>query len=363
MVEFERYKVVRPEWIVDSVKANKALPWNQYRLISNTAQTTIGSIQRPVEGYKAVSSRDEKVLYGGSGLRTEKVLSQESLSYPTPPEMKSVDIESLVSTVDNHAMVLSPTKSKTAFLEGRGFNKLKTDEGRLPMETMLSMAESAHEQSQPQTIAPSARSLPIINQSPRALDSEDRFDFDTNPISPPLNREVKAPFETAIKQEILLPPDDADDKVNALEAALVPSKRLREQSEAHGAIAAAHNATLLANPSLRSSTVLNPDFLKSYFDQSRLHHLSTWKADLKNQIQALAPSRPKKRNVAQPMIMHVDFDSFFCAVSLLSRPELKDQPVCVGHGGARSGEISSCNYPARKFGVRNGMTYFLCEID
>ena len=121
-----------------------------------------------------------------------------------------------------------------------------------------------------------------------------------------------------------------------------------------------HNTSILANPSLRSSTVLNPNFLKSYFEQSRLHHLSAWKADLKSQMQQLTMSQgpTRKRTADQPrIIMHVDFDCFFCSVNLISRPELVEKPVCVGHGGGQSGEIASCNYVARKFGVHNGMLY------
>src|SRR5205085_2975549 len=95
--------------------------------------------------------------------------------------------------------------------------------------------------------------------------------------------------------------------------------------------AAAHNSVLLSNPSLRQNTVINPSFLKSYFDQSRLHHLSTWKADLKSQMQQLTSSRPRRHHPKpqQRWILHVDFDCFFCSVSLISRPELKDKPVCV----------------------------------
>ena len=140
-----------------------------------------------------------------------------------------------------------------------------------------------------------------------------------------------------------------------LENQSIESPKIATENQA--ALAAAHNAAILAIPSLRSSTTVNPDFLKSYFDQSRLHHLSTWKADLKNQMmKLLASQRPRRAKSTGPRwIMHVDFDCFFCNVSLVSRPELKEKPVCVGHGGARSGEIASCNYPARKFGIHNGM--------
>ena len=53
--------------------------------------------------------------------------------------------------------------------------------------------------------------------------------------------------------------------------------------------------------------------------------------------------------------MHVDFDSFFAAVSLRKHPQLVDKPVVIAHGTGPGSEIASCNYPARKYGVKNGM--------
>ena len=95
--EFQKYKVVRPEWIVECVKAGKTLPWNQYRLIVQSSQATFGFSQRPTDSYRAVSSREEKVVYGGGGLEQTPAQqhepSQESSSYPTPPEMKSMDMD------------------------------------------------------------------------------------------------------------------------------------------------------------------------------------------------------------------------------------------------------------------------------
>jgi hypothetical protein len=78
---------------VDCVKAGKPLPWNQYRLIDRSNQKTIGFTQKSVDSYRAVSSRNEKVVYGGGGLQSD--LSQESSSYPTPPEMKIMDLDAV----------------------------------------------------------------------------------------------------------------------------------------------------------------------------------------------------------------------------------------------------------------------------
>jgi DNA polymerase IV (DinB-like DNA polymerase) len=58
------------------------------------------------------------------------------------------------------------------------------------------------------------------------------------------------------------------------------------------------------------------------------------------------------------IIMHIDMDYFFAQVEEVRRPELKDKPVIVGadpKGGKGRGVVSTCNYVARKYGVRSGM--------
>jgi DNA repair protein REV1 len=123
-----------------------------------------------------------------------------------------------------------------------------------------------------------------------------------------------------------------------------------------------HNSILLRDPKIRKSTVVDPNFLEQYYRESRLHHLSTWKADLKSQLQALASERTSTQKAKQKRspgsrryVLHVDFDSFFAAVSLKTHPQYKDKPAVVAHGQGSGSEIASCNYPARKFGVKNGM--------
>lgn len=122
-----------------------------------------------------------------------------------------------------------------------------------------------------------------------------------------------------------------------------------------------HNAWLLSDPRLRESSCANPNFLTKFYAESRLHHLSTWKAELKSSMQRLAADKGlsekkfKVRPGARRYIMHVDFDSFFCAVSLKKFPEFVDKPAAVAHGTGSGSEIASCNYPARSFNVKNGM--------
>ena len=53
-------------------------------------------------------------------------------------------------------------------------------------------------------------------------------------------------------------------------------------------------------------------------------------------------------------IIHIDMDCFYAAVEMRDFPEYKDIPLAVGGDGPRS-VLSTCNYQARKFGVRSAM--------
>ncbi|KAG1725858.1 hypothetical protein EDB19DRAFT_1897724 [Suillus lakei] len=144
---------------------------------------------------------------------------------------------------------------------------------------------------------------------------------------------------------------------------------------------------VMANPEWRAAhTSVAPDFIEGFYKHSRLHYLSTWKAELKNLVQqaqeeaenesmhenaprgevSIKKERQRKRKEKAPglkrVIMHCDFDCFFVSVGLLSHPELRGKPVVVCHsqgstGGASStSEIASSSYEARSFGIKNGMS-------
>ncbi|WVN88248.1 uncharacterized protein L203_103449 [Cryptococcus depauperatus CBS 7841] len=135
-------------------------------------------------------------------------------------------------------------------------------------------------------------------------------------------------------------------------------------------------------------------FIDGYYQNSRLHHLSMWKAELKVLVQdaqkrsedamaaivhpraskhgkggarsladSVLPSLPLvaiPSSLSERVIFHVDFDAFFVSCGLASRPYLKGKPVVVCHssgkGSGSTSEIASCSYEARANGVRNGMS-------
>lgn len=53
----------------------------------------------------------------------------------------------------------------------------------------------------------------------------------------------------------------------------------------------------------------------------------------------------------------LDLDAFFAAVEVTKNPALRDVPFAVGGGGER-GVVATCNYHARKYGVRSAMSGF-----
>ncbi|OAD04595.1 hypothetical protein MUCCIDRAFT_140145 [Mucor lusitanicus CBS 277.49] len=127
------------------------------------------------------------------------------------------------------------------------------------------------------------------------------------------------------------------------------------------------NAHVLSNDWARQISTANPTFIKRYYETSRLHYLSSWKAELKDIVEQLEEkyksdpsmlSRKRKRMSASytRVVMHVDFDCFFASVGIKDRPHLKELPVYVRCWKTKYSIVASCNYVARSYGVRNGMT-------
>jgi DNA repair protein REV1 len=99
-----------------------------------------------------------------------------------------------------------------------------------------------------------------------------------------------------------------------------------------------------------AKSAADPDFLQEFFQNSRLHHISTLGAGFKQHVSELRdahngsfPGRTDllglpKADVSQGQrIMHIDMDCFFVSVGLRNRPELKGLPVAVTHSKGSEG--------------------------
>ena len=54
-------------------------------------------------------------------------------------------------------------------------------------------------------------------------------------------------------------------------------------------------------------------------------------------------------------VLHVDCDCFFAAVEMHDHPQWREIPLAVGGDPSGRGVIATCNYVARRFGVRSAM--------
>jgi len=64
-------------------------------------------------------------------------------------------------------------------------------------------------------------------------------------------------------------------------------------------------------------------------------------------------------SAAPRAIIHLDMDCFYAAIEVRDRPELRGKPVGVGGARDRRGVLTTCNYEARKFGVRSAMPTYM----
>jgi len=60
----------------------------------------------------------------------------------------------------------------------------------------------------------------------------------------------------------------------------------------------------------------------------------------------------------QRAIIHLDMDCFYAAIEVRDKPALAGKPVAVGGARDRRGVLTTCNYEARKYGIRSAMPTF-----
>ena len=345
-MEFQRYRIVKPGWVVESVKAGRLLPWHSFRVVDEgVGQKVLGFdngqvISQTNNGQNGYRDQTDTSWYTS---QVKDVV--DTLNTQTYPQI------SALSTTTSQLQVTAPEelhKSSDSNVAHEHFQtepnaalQLHDEDPQLLETAFESSSESA-----------GSRAKDLKPNGPREA-SDVHMDQPLGDVTISLPQEAN--------QEDLLINDMASITKEAREAADLirspdkPSKKAPMTAEEH-------NAVLLSDPRMRKSSTVNPDFLKQYYQESRLHHLSTWKAELKAQLQALTQEKSSTQKAKQKRIpgarryvLHVDFDSFFAAVSLRKHPELIEKPVVVAHGSGSGSEIASCNYPARKFGVKNGM--------
>lgn len=320
-VEFSNYRIVKPAWVVDSIAAGKMLPWSDYRVID--------------EG-----SRQKVIKFDDGKLSSQATTPQRSYKDQIQNSFYTSQFKSSASPANRFgspsSAVQNPTPSK--------FTPSK-------LQPLENIEDDYDDHILDEVDIPDLKTAPPTAVQPfEEHDDAGNLDVKTTQVDGP---EKQEPMSTQARDRTPSQPDGPPEDLKSGASHDPPRKPMTSEE---------HNAWLLSDPRMRKSSTANPDFIQQYYAESRLHHLSTWKAELKSKMQRLANEKGsgsnkviKRRPGTRRYVMHVDFDSFFCAVSLKSAPEYIDKPAVVAHGTGTGSEIASCNYPARKFGVKNGM--------
>ncbi|KAF7193684.1 DNA repair protein rev1 [Pseudocercospora fuligena] len=356
--EFRRYRIVKPAWIVDSIKAGRLLPWDAYRAVDEgVGQKVLG-----FDNGQVVSQASKKQAGYREQTDASWYTSQFRSQQPTSPQLPPRKPPKLTQTVTPDIEDIEDDEyDLPSSVENALYEAGELPAGRSEIQQPQIVAAP---QTPPQSSPPPA---PVKDQTIEAIETSDGAATATDPDLPlpdQVQDDVTPETIQSAQKPSALRDREGSQEPDVSHAVVAQSDVWKTVSPSRLAqmTAEEHNALILSDPKIRKSTVVHPDFLEQYYRESRLHHLSTWKADLKSQLQALAAektstqkARQKKLPGQRRYVMHVDFDSFFAAVSLKKYPQYKDKPAVVAHGGGSGSEIASCNYPARKFGVSNGM--------
>ncbi|EPQ32242.1 uncharacterized protein PFL1_00439 [Pseudozyma flocculosa PF-1] len=409
-IEFKDYKVVLPGWILESIETGKRADWRKWKCDAITGSNghvggnLVGNEELGLAGWRdlAKQAQSGKALprfgeavespWGRPG--AQKTLLQgfmkpkEAKESPSPvvqvetpaqqhqrrdtstrlPSSLSTSAKEQISRIDNGRGNGPAAEPKVGVVPAQRKPELTKEASPALASAVKPLQHLAQELE-----SDSAQDAAAAVQPPKPLGTTDEATGPTSAPQTPTRGQAPGRNDYSI---------GTDPRTRAADVA-ARAGDITMKSGYASRPSNTHAARLLASPSWRErNTATSEGFLAGYFAKSRLHHLSTWKTSLQDMVSSAlreagrpAGSLDLPKGVER-VIMHIDFDSFFVSVGLRKRPDLKDKPVVVCHGSgaglppaaegsekrpaddqsSSTSEIASCNYVARKFGVRNGMS-------
>ncbi|KZO95126.1 DNA repair protein [Calocera viscosa TUFC12733] len=387
VLDFKHMKIVTPDWITKSVEAGRLLSWRDFILHTgemdrmDEAQGIRTAQKNLLEGFQTQARRAPQHTPASvlpkreEGVKAQKPSSRILGAPISPPVDVSPPVafdsaaepenESSLTSLTSAAPAESHDVEAPIHIAPNRLNAHSTDE---PTFVKVALVDTLPKPQTPTKLKRPISDLPLVSMT----NTSDNL----NKRSP----STAAQYST--------------DLVTCVAAAHIPAYA------AHGSNPNA--ARLMQNPgwAAEHTSAKGADFIEGFYKQSRLHHLSTWKSELKELVAKAQAKVEDDRDGHRPdgpdrgvsmaghvlpegkarldgkgrvrpedrVIMHCDFDSFFVAASLIDRPHLKGKPVVVCHSQGRApmqragksvsstSEVASASYEARKFGIKNGMS-------
>eukprot|EP00070_Physeter_catodon_P046017 XP_028352911.1 DNA repair protein REV1 isoform X2 [Physeter catodon] len=343
--ELKGEKVIRPEWIVESIKAGRLLSYIPYQLYSKQSSTQKGLNFNPV-------CKPEDPVPGPSSITKQ-------LNDRVNHIIKKIETENDVRVNGVNSWNEEDADNDLGFVEPEPFFPGRKQNG-IPHPRDGSAVCNGH-----------------THSSNGALKTQDclvpRGSGVASRLSPdPAHEEEAAErsgggFRDCAVQQSQQSTRSTDALRNPHRTNSFSPSPLHSNTRVNGA----HHSTVQGPSSTKgTSSVPSPSkaapsvpprpchFISDFYSRSRLHHISTWKCELtefvstlQRQSSGIFPGREKLKKMKagrsafvvtdpgnmsvlssprhQSCIMHVDMDCFFVSVGIRNRPDLKGRPVAV----------------------------------
>ena len=316
--------VVKPAWIVDSVRAERLLPHGDY-LIDEVKDKEYASMRSFFTAKKAqpdslpvCKTKDDNELDMARKLAAKEYTDMDignSSMEARPPSMADEEVPKLLPSDEMH--------------------KESSQEGTVSIESHQG------------------------NDGDAALRPHKKETTNIVAVGEDVETSKNSLLEPTVEQEHdkNTPTKDLKDQ---------PSIKIRDEVSAQSRkISSGRTDDKYINGRVRTVGT-DPHFLQTFFSNSRLSFIGSYKQRTKE-----SPKKQSNRGDMQDLkrfVFHVDMDCFFAAVALRNHPELQNKPVVISHFGKPSSdngdhrqqekstsECATCNYVARKYGIKKGM--------
>ncbi|KFV62663.1 DNA repair protein REV1 [Dryobates pubescens] len=345
--ELKGEKVVRPEWIMESIKAGRLLSHIPYQLYTKQSSVQKGlnfnSVCKPedaVPGPSNIAKDLNRVNHTKKCEMENEITTNGINSWNEEEEEESdnfgfTELEQILPGQKQNG--IQSHKDSTAIFNGHthaSTSALKTQDCSLPSSNSVA----------------SRFSMGLVQEEGKT-------------------EKGMADFRDCTTQQLHQSNKNTDFYGNPHRTMSISSSSSSLHSNAK--INGAHHSTVQRPSSTKSTSVPTPSkaaslpmskpsdcsFISEFYSHSRLHHISTWKCELTEFVNSLQkknngvfPGREKLKkwkagrsalktdtgNVSvassakpQSCIMHLDMDCFFVSVAIRNRPDLKGKPVAV----------------------------------